>query len=54
MIMSYVEGDLLDDPDIVSELRRHIHRLGRETNQGEIGVVLDGTYFGVTDYEEEQ
>jgi hypothetical protein len=25
---------------------------GREANQGEIGIVIDGTYFGIVDYEE--
>lgn len=53
MVLAYVEDGLLNDPVVVGELRRHIHRLGRETGQGEVGVVVDGTYFGVTDYQEE-
>jgi hypothetical protein len=26
--------------------------MGRDANQGEIGIVIDGTYFGIVDYEE--
>jgi hypothetical protein len=33
-----------------SELYRTLSRLGRETNQGEVGVVIDGKYYGITDY----
>ncbi len=33
------------------ELRKFLHRLGRETNQGEVGVVIEGTYFGITDFD---
>ena len=34
------------------ELRGFLHRLGRETNQGEIGLVLDGHYIGITEFDE--
>ena len=27
-----------------------ISRMGREAKQGEIAVVIDGKYFGITDY----
>jgi len=27
--------------------------MGREANQGEIGVVIDGRYYGITEYMEE-
>jgi hypothetical protein len=30
-----------------------LSRMGRETNQGEVGVVLDGKYYGITEYAEE-
>jgi hypothetical protein len=26
--------------------------MGREANQGEIGIIIDGTYLGIVDYEE--
>jgi len=31
-------------------LYRTLSRIGRETNQGEMGVVIDGTYYGITRY----
>lgn len=34
-------------------LYRTLSRIGRETNQGEMGVVIDGTYYGITRYEGE-
>jgi hypothetical protein len=30
-----------------------IRNLGRQANQGEIGVVIDGKYYGITEYVEE-
>ena len=44
------------DPAIVTEgrlarLREFLHRLGRETGQGEVGVIMGGHYFGITDYD---
>src|SRR5437763_1716888 len=44
-------------PDLTVEaltaLYRTLARLGRETKQGEVGVVIDGKYYGITDYGEE-
>jgi hypothetical protein len=52
IVFSYVsEPDLT--PDTLLELYRTLSRMGRETNQGEIGVVIDGTYYGITEYLEE-
>jgi hypothetical protein len=34
----------------LSELYRTRSRMGRQANQGEIGVVIDGKYYGITDY----
>jgi hypothetical protein len=34
----------------LTEVYRILARMGRETNQGEIGLVLDGKYFGITDF----
>ncbi len=36
----------------LSELYRTLSRIGREANQGEIGVVIDGKYYGITEYAE--
>jgi hypothetical protein len=32
-------------------LFRFLARLGRETNQGEVGVLFDGAYYGIQDFE---
>lgn len=34
------------------ELRTFLHRLGKETNQGEVGIVLDGKYLGIAAFDE--
>ena len=34
----------------MTALYRTLSRMGRETRQGEIGVVIDGKYYGITDY----
>lgn len=42
-------------PDCTPEawriLRVFLHRMGRETNQGEIGLVVDGEYLGITQFD---
>jgi hypothetical protein len=35
----------------LAELRTFLHRLGRETNQGEVGIVVDGAYYPITQYD---
>lgn len=52
IVFSYVsEVDLTTGA--LSALYRTLSGMGRETNQGEIGVVIDGTYYGITEYLEE-
>jgi len=34
----------------LSELYRTLSRMGREGNQGEVGVVIDGKYYGITQF----
>ena len=38
--------------EALNELYSTLSRMGRDANQGEIGVVIDGKYYGITDYEE--
>ncbi len=49
IVFSYVA-----DPDLttaaLADLYQTLSRMGREARQGEIGVVIDGKYFGITDY----
>jgi len=28
-----------------------LHRLGRETNQGEVGIVIGDKYYGITEFD---
>lgn len=35
-------------------LRRFLHRLGRETNQGEVAVEFDGWFYRITDFDKER
>src|SRR5262245_29173160 len=52
IVFSYVaEGALT--AAALSDLYRTLSRLGRQANQGEIGVVIDGKYYGITEYAEE-
>jgi hypothetical protein len=37
----------------LADLYRTLSRMGRQANQGEIGVVIDGKYYGITEYAEE-
>ena len=38
--------------ETLTDLYRTLSRMGREAKQGEIGVVIDGKYYGITDYAE--
>ena len=52
IVFSYVaEGALTIET--LTELYRTLSRMGREGNQGEIGVVIDGKYYGITEYQAE-
>jgi hypothetical protein len=52
IVFSYVaEADLTTNA--LAALYRTLSRMGREANQGEIGVVIDGKYYGITEYAEE-
>ncbi len=39
--------------DALGGLYRTLSRMGRECRQGEVGVVIDGKYYGITDYQAE-
>jgi hypothetical protein len=52
IVFSYVaEGALT--VAALADLYRTLSRMGRQGNQGEIGVVIDGKYYGITEYLEE-
>ncbi len=50
MVVSYVDRRLLTIARLRS-LRQFLHRLGRETQQGEVGVVIDSKYYGISRYD---
>jgi hypothetical protein len=51
MILSFVNPADLTDAAVLS-LKAFLLRLGREGKQGEVGVVIDGVYYGFTRFEE--
>jgi hypothetical protein len=51
IVFSYVAESALTAAAL-GELYRTLSRMGRESNQGEIGVVIDGKYYGITEYAE--
>lgn len=50
MIVSYVDPKLLTSATLRS-LREFLHRFGRETRQGEVGIVIDSKYYGISHYD---
>lgn len=50
LVTSYVAGGTFDDEDVLKGLKVFLCRMGLQANQGEIGVVIGGTYFGIVDY----
>jgi hypothetical protein len=52
IVFSYVAENALTAAAL-ADLYRTLSRMGRRANQGEIGVVIDGNYYGITEYAEE-
>ncbi len=50
LITSYADPNALTD-EALQTLRAFLHRLGREANQGEVGIVVGGEYHGITSYD---
>ena len=51
MIVSFVNPAALTDASLLS-LKAFLLRLGSEGKQGEVGLVIDGVYYGFTRFEE--
>jgi hypothetical protein len=49
MVVSYVPQSELRKN--LPQLRDFLHRFGRETNQGEVGVIISGVYYGISKYD---
>jgi len=52
VIHCYVTASAISDEVNVSALGEFCRRMGRETNQGEIGLIIDGEYFAFRELEE--
>src|SRR6266404_5023903 len=52
IVFSYAAEEALT-VTALEALYRTLSRMGRGANQGEIGVVSDGKYYGITDYIQE-
>lgn len=50
MVVSYVAPELLA-PATLKSLREFLHRFGRETRQGEVGIVINSKYYGISRYD---
>jgi hypothetical protein len=49
VVYSYVKpGPFLEE---LPRLRRFLHRLGRDTNQGEVVVEFDGRFYRITKFD---
>lgn len=52
IVTCYANPDDAND-EALAELRSFLHRMGRETDQGEVGIVAGGEYHGITDFDEQ-
>lgn len=51
LVTSYArEVDMTEES--MHDLRKFLHRMGRQARQGEVGVVVDGVYWPITTYDE--
>jgi hypothetical protein len=50
IVTCYAAPDDITD-EALALLRGFLHRLGREAAQGEVGIVFDGNYYGITEYD---
>jgi hypothetical protein len=51
IVTSYADPQEIT-PESVARLRAFLHRVGREAQQGEVGIVFDQRYIGITTYDE--
>ncbi len=54
VIHVYTSPDAIQDAGNLARLAAFCRAMGRETNQGEIGLVIADEYFAIRDFEEEQ
>lgn len=49
MVVSYVPKNKLEQN--LKGLRTFLHRFGREASQGEVGVIINDSYYGISTYD---
>jgi hypothetical protein len=52
VVHCYLAPEAIEDDANLKQLAAFCRRMGRETNQGEIGLVIADEYFAIRDYEE--
>ncbi|EMY71527.1 hypothetical protein [Leptospira vanthielii] len=50
ILYSYVDGESLAKN--IKNLKKFLHRLGREANQGEVACQFDGVFYKITEYDQ--
>jgi hypothetical protein len=53
LIHCYTTPEDIHDTGILTELGSFCRRLGRDSNQGEVGLVVGDEYFAIREFEEE-
>lgn len=53
MVTCYVPSAAFEGAALLA-FRAHLHRLGREGRQGEVGVVVGNEYYGITEYDKQE
>jgi hypothetical protein len=51
LVESYTSRDALEDRDNLTELLRFAKRMGRETNQAAVGLVINSVFHEITSFE---
>jgi hypothetical protein len=52
MVVSFITSDEWNE-DNLPELRKSLHRMGREAEQGEIGILVDGVFLRIRRFDDE-
>ncbi len=53
IVHCYTEPEAIEDTEKLSALAAFCRRLGREANQGEVGLVIADEYFAIRDFGED-
>ncbi len=53
VLHSYMTPEAMENPQNQASLGAFCRRMGRETNQGEVGLVIADEYLAITDFTEE-